>query len=909
MPTSWIAIFLVAAYCLLSTGVLGVHLGLFPSTRPETRTRFSDMLALLVFGTLLDGLALWFFLLDWKWLHGLFRIPLLFQCGVLFSLGWLMMTGLRQMKGMGSFSHYAWKFPPAWTTGMVGGWFLLFSGALWFQVPASDTFPFMFRASAFSLPFAMAFRFIEKKTPSPFFGNETATKRLGTMTDDALLEWIQNESATTQDLFDSTVHSDPIASRMIGQETMGRIGLVGENGIGKTTILKMVEDRIFDHNRKHPEEEILVCPIDGWARANGTLADCILEQILSALATRVDVLSLLRLPKHYAAAMSATGNRAFRIGALLLGETRNTERLLSGLETLLETCNLKVVLVIEDLDRNTDEKPIREELPGVLSRLRKIHRVGFVLAIEKRVAYSEILLRLCDTQKEITIDDDAKQRVVSRLYDIHRNRAREQGVVLPSDLLKEVFHVPSDPEGPAFDLEERLAPISSERIANAIATPRILKAVFRDVHAAWERNMGEIELDDLVSIMVLKYAFPEAFHLLIEQGIDLWHRLDDAMDKSLGETAFAPETDTWKTVMEKAAPSHPLAVRAWSQLLETREVSWKPMARYAMQLVRDLSIPTALSPQKIDLGRNNGYLEKVRRSPDVVFQSDQRAIGLVLEWREMGRDGVSRDWLKRCSRYLQNEPERLHWISRFFSFHEKNDFTLSIVRSVAAHCWYEDEDSIPLLSLFAEYLCPMFREKTPSRVACSILHFDTSTSTLDGIPILKWAMQFKPTTPTELWKNRHDQLGQAIRSGLFPYSESFVPPRLVADWVALYALQDKGVSFVDAAVELASSFGRGPTMSKEEAVQFLFLFTQSSASPFLSEKRLHPELLSRFKADRNPRERTRNLLACLFSHTLEIPEMHGTDKDHWHEILAWWKTEGPALLAHHFPETELSANT
>jgi hypothetical protein len=69
---------------------------------------------------------------------------------------------------------------------------------------------------------------------------------------------------------------------------------------------------------------------------------------------------------------------------------------LEKLDDILCAADLRLLIFLEDLDRNTDDKIIRDELPSLLDRLRSLRNVSFVLAIGTERQYSNILIRICD---------------------------------------------------------------------------------------------------------------------------------------------------------------------------------------------------------------------------------------------------------------------------------------------------------------------------------------------------------------------------------------------------------------------------------------------------------------------------------------------------------------------------------
>jgi len=68
---------------------------------------------------------------------------------------------------------------------------------------------------------------------------------------------------------------------------------------------------------------------------------------------------------------------------------------LKKLDEILAVAKLRVIIFLEDIDRNTSEDLIKSELPSLLDRLRQLDNVSFVLAIGTEHHLSQILVRIC----------------------------------------------------------------------------------------------------------------------------------------------------------------------------------------------------------------------------------------------------------------------------------------------------------------------------------------------------------------------------------------------------------------------------------------------------------------------------------------------------------------------------------
>src|SRR5262249_38613095 len=65
-------------------------------------------------------------------------------------------------------------------------------------------------------------------------------------------------------------------------------------------------------------------------------------------------------------------------------------------DKVLEATQLRLVLFLEDLDRNTETAILRSEVGALLDRLKDLQNVSFVLAVEPSSNNDEIVLKVCE---------------------------------------------------------------------------------------------------------------------------------------------------------------------------------------------------------------------------------------------------------------------------------------------------------------------------------------------------------------------------------------------------------------------------------------------------------------------------------------------------------------------------------
>lgn len=224
--------------------------------------------------------------------------------------------------------------------------------------------------------------------------------------------WIEDESpiySPFQDLFGLAPISRRIANILLKKYTR-TVGIVGTYGSGKTSLLNIVEYYLNHRRELEPKESVrsdrkqansfhgktVLCRVDGWGRSRGSVAQQILSIAVNRLKNDIDCLSVVTVPTNYRKALEGVKTTWATIISALFHSSCDPIEQLEKLDDILCAAHLRLIIFLEDLDRNTDDKIIRDELPSLLDRLRSLRNVSFLLAIGTEHQYSNILIRICD---------------------------------------------------------------------------------------------------------------------------------------------------------------------------------------------------------------------------------------------------------------------------------------------------------------------------------------------------------------------------------------------------------------------------------------------------------------------------------------------------------------------------------
>jgi len=335
---------------------------------------------------------------------------------------WLFLINLGGFHLKHLFSPKLIRYPPTWVAGIIGAYIYLLitqdKNELVGKVGLKD-FLLLISWSPISLGFiiAIVLSFLfghENRRLSNKLDYSPHEQSSGTLINDPhqLSLWIEAESPIHfpfQDLFGLAPISRRIANILLKKFTR-TVGIVGTYGSGKTSLLNIVEYYLNNRTELEPEQSvgsnrrkgnsfrgsIVLCRVDGWGRSKGSVAQQILSIAVNRLKNEIDCLSVITVPPNYRKALEGVKTTWATIISALFHTSCDPIEQLEKIDDILLAANLRLIIFLEDLDRNVDDEIIRDELPSLLDRLRFLRNVSFVLAIGTEHQYSNILIRICD---------------------------------------------------------------------------------------------------------------------------------------------------------------------------------------------------------------------------------------------------------------------------------------------------------------------------------------------------------------------------------------------------------------------------------------------------------------------------------------------------------------------------------
>ena len=382
---------------------------------------------------------------------------------------------------------------------------------------------------------------------------------------DSFIPWLEQEQPVEipdrDDLFDLRYVAERIAEYLFDVR-LATVGLVGPFGVGKSSIIGFVKHYIDSDGAFHTRMKtrwreqfrrgnvaerhaphILLCSVSAWGLRDQPGAAVILRHAVERLAAEVDCLSVSNLPDQYVQALKGVSPEWLNLPTMLPAPG-DAEDQLRRLEPILDAINARLIVIVEDLDRNVEvpvltllsqdiESPGRDaptrvstrlttqssgriarELEALFSRLLDLERVSFVLVVANAGAAD--ISRLCERIEPVhRIERGLVLRVVGAFRTHCLALAEERGDVQPAHESTLNF-LGALHEWRSLDLDMLNGRTPVSALAEVLITPRALKQAMRHTWHAWNDLHGEVDFDDLLICHVIRAVSPSAFDFLME---------------------------------------------------------------------------------------------------------------------------------------------------------------------------------------------------------------------------------------------------------------------------------------------------------------------------------------------------------------------------------------------------------
>ncbi|MDQ0290008.1 P-loop NTPase fold protein [Oligosphaera ethanolica] len=371
------------------------------------------------------------------------------------------------------------------------------------------------------------------------------------------LQWILNETPVPDDGDDKfnfiptyTRLADTI-SHIDGNAPPTTIGLVGPYGSGKTSTTHSVET--LTHQKRKDIHFVLV---PAWGIAEHGLTGFVLQRMVSKLEELgIDCLAIRGIPTHYLAAIKVVNDKAGTLAELFCAPTSSPNDVLAKCQHVLEALGIFLVVCIQDAERNGSRKSL-QELAGLLDRFRTMPNVTFIVEANENTHERIDLSRICDyIERMPTMPyQDTKRWLLEfrkACSDFSTKRTTEYSSQTGKNDACHDRNTEKTIELPrTHSMEAELCSTDSQReITKLLGTPRVFKHGLRNICVAWEKLHGEVDLDELIWLNILRCVAPEAWEFIV-RNIDKLRSIDQP-DQDAANKLVSDLVDDWHRTTQK----------------------------------------------------------------------------------------------------------------------------------------------------------------------------------------------------------------------------------------------------------------------------------------------------------------------------------------------------------------------
>lgn len=451
------------------------------------------------------------------------------------------------------FRHAVWLSYPTFLTSVVlGCWLAPFISGIPTGTLQTDPLPFLPAFSTSILFILLCLLYAHGRQnlrnwlkSEPVAPTELAAASLAEekISDEVLLAWLRREEPVQElhnDLFNRRFIAERLLRRLDDKENT--IALQGDYGSGKSSVVMMAKKIAEKENKP-----LIFVQVSCWGFESGAKAqEEVLNQLLRELGEVLDCFAIRNIPARYLEAMTDHGGWLKSVVKLGSGSKTPLEQL-QQISPLLSAIRHRVVIFIEDVDRNGSSFDI-SLIQALLSQFRVVRDLSFVLSISPNQHVD--FMKLCEFVEVLPKLED--QQILTIINQVRECMLRKHSALVfvdPPDELSISRHAYENLHssiGYAFAWPMILCAL--------LHSPRHLKHSLRRAHEAWTKLHGEVNIDDLIGISVLRTVAPTAFSFYTAKK-HLFPRIPDDMpfEKEVVETPILKNLRTeWASICESA---------------------------------------------------------------------------------------------------------------------------------------------------------------------------------------------------------------------------------------------------------------------------------------------------------------------------------------------------------------------
>lgn len=325
--------------------------------------------------------------------------------------------------------------------------------------------------------------------------------------------WLQSDAPADYDVLGNHTVAQRIKN-LLEQGTRS-VGIVGPFGAGKTSIIKWLSE-LVNADKSTTKTQLVISEHSCWNfDTSASSIHAMLADAIEKVERFIDTFFVSSLPESYRQTFSSGGQWLDNLSKLLFGKQDPIDQF-SRLSVMLGDVNVRLVFVVEDLDRNDSRTFDIQEVQAFLQQLKDFPNLSFVLTGGISSSRKIDFAKLCDhieylKSVEPGVASEMVQRVCERCFDT---------TVFPQEALAEPDrqHLWNPLSGLMMrDLEEMSLP---QAVATLLNTPRSLRHALGRTYVAWRELCGEIDWNHLWLSTSYVSRHRSASHFWCEGGTD-----------------------------------------------------------------------------------------------------------------------------------------------------------------------------------------------------------------------------------------------------------------------------------------------------------------------------------------------------------------------------------------------------
>lgn len=310
-------------------------------------------------------------------------------------------------------------------------------------------------------------------------------------------QWYQNEQSIF-DLSQDNLNRGGLVRRLYNIITSNKfhdtrgIAIIGSYGIGKSSVINMTMTQI-----ELQHYNFIKCRVNSWGTYSSEeqIQKFIIEKIIDSLGQITSTTRLSGLPSKYIHTLK--GAQSLWLDILPLFENHSSAFLqLKEINDILDDLNLKLILIVEDLDRNKDASSMLNSIAPLIDTLNHHNNFRFIMSIGEKLNDPDITTRICRYTEFITFD---RTDIYQSIYQSISEMIQEHKGMYFGDI-KEFFSLGSN---------QTNSSIVRNALFSYILSPRELKYIIRMMKLYWDDYLyGCCDILDLLAITIVKRYEP-----------------------------------------------------------------------------------------------------------------------------------------------------------------------------------------------------------------------------------------------------------------------------------------------------------------------------------------------------------------------------------------------------------------